>query len=191
MSTIAITFSTYPTLQRNFKEHCRILSVGMGEKLESIIQQYLDGKSGSIEELNNALYQFKQNAPKETKSYKLTLRVEATVYEKLKQKLDPQNIRPATFLTALIASELVQVPSIDFYKRKAEELAEKIKHSNIAYIVYAIDYYKPAEDTMELVHTEYLMDCCTNERFEKIYGGYINTSIFNVLFVWVKKGGEH
>lgn len=188
MSTKKITFSTYPSIQAKFKDQCQLLSVSMAERIEQLINAYMDGKLGTLADLEDCLLSVKMHSPKEIKNFKLTIYIDAALYDQLKKHLSEMEIRPATFLTDLLSFAICQMPSMAEYKKRAE-IALQISDPEIFYVVYALEYCKPNATDFTVTHTEYILDCCSKDRFSKIYEKYLNSPLIHILYVQRNKKG--
>ena len=178
-----ISFSTYPYLQSMFKERCQIKSVSMAQRMEQLIAAFLNHELGTLAELENKLVTFKEHAPRETKKFKFTVRIDASLYAALKERLSLMNARPATFFTYLMSYEVGQEPSQEDYKRNAELVLETCGAEIVA-VVYGIQLFIRVGTNLELEHTRYVLDCCNASDFSKFYSTAITDDpLVNILYI--------
>ena len=161
-----ITFSVYPSLQSAFKDACELQSISMSQQIAVLTQNYLDKKL-SLSTLKESLTEFKSHSEKERKNFKSTIHLEADLYDNLKKKLE--GVRPASFFCFILAHAVVSLPTQQAYAKKAQILLEA-SSSDITHVVYSLHYFKPTPDKKTvLVHSEFFLDSCTDERFETFY----------------------
>lgn len=163
-----ITFSTYPSLQTKFKNVCELQCISMTEQLEFLTKEYLNGKIGTLEDLRTNLITVKHLTSDEIKSYKMSIKINVELYEKLKTALAPSRTRPASFFSFLMSYSVSIVPAGALHKNEALSFF-KVCDPDIMHIVYGLNYYKPENGTTKLVHTEYFYELCTETRFQDFY----------------------
>lgn len=166
-----ITFSTYQLLHTAFREYCKLQCISMSEKIEIIIKEYLNQEI-EIELLRESIIEIKKQLglENEKKEFKATIQITDDLYLELKEQLKSTRIRPASFLTFAMSYSLMNIPTQEIYQRKALTiLKESSTSQEISSVVYGIKYYKPCNDGMELVHTEFFIDICSSSRFYELY----------------------
>lgn len=166
MAERKVTFLTYEKLVEQFKDRCNLDSVSLSEALNKLIEDYLAGSLGSLDDLKKCLLATHNTVEKKT--YKLTVYLNESNYERLKMSLGSGAVRPATVLTFLLAYAVVREPDEADYVQKANMLLEVLP-KDVRHVVYGLKFYRPVEDHVEFVAKTYGIDVCSEERFKDYY----------------------
>lgn len=165
-----IVYSTYESLHQAFKQTTAMSDTNMRKAMEKLIQMFLKDEV-DIESLQNSLIKVKEELLlfKEKRDSKVTVTVDAELYDSLKAKLagSGYHIRPATLLTYLTSYYVQQRDIGEVYKNHALFLLDH-SESNIQHIVYGIEYRHPLDVTL-FKHIEFFIDCCSETRFREKY----------------------
>lgn len=173
MSNRRLTFSTYQSLHRRYKDLCLILEKTMSEQLSDIVERFLD-QLIPIEELEESLLKYKSTIKeKENKDFKLAVLIDTKLYSTLKIRLKEINIRPATFFCYAMCYSIASTPMNPIYLDKAKKLLEENK-KDIRHVVYGLKFYKPiigknGISGRILVTTEYFLDACSEQKYFDYY----------------------
>lgn len=161
-----ITFTTYPSLQSKFKKVCELRCITMSQQLETLTKDYLKGNLGTLDTLRSFLYSAKDPSIDEIKNQKMAIKIDADLYQKLKDALSQSRTRPASFFTFIMSYAISFISNKELHGIEAQSILDNSNDPNIMHVVYGLEYFKPEVNTTnKLVHTEFFYELCTEDRF--------------------------
>lgn len=161
-----ITFTTYPSLQSKFKKVCELRCITMSQQLETLTIDYLKGNLGTLDTLRSFLYSAKDPSIDEIKNQKMAIKIDADLYQKLKDALSQSRTRPASFFTFIMSYAISFISNKELHGIEAQSMVDNTIDPSIRHVVYAIEHYRPQiNKPNKLVYTDFFYESCTEERF--------------------------
>lgn len=178
-----IIYSTYESLHNAFKECTDLSDTTMKNAMQEMIQLFIKDEL-NIDSLQKSLIKAKENLllSKEKRDSKVTIAINSELYDSLKSKLAKSgHMRPATLLTYLTAFYIEQRDIREMYAKHAKYLIDHSEDS-IQHIIYGIEYRHPL-DSKIFKHSEYFIECCTEDQFTPYEKADRECSFISVLSV--------